>query len=171
MIIKREPRRALVGQHQSRLLLVPSMFRTENGGSHDVEKTMHLGFYFVAELPDRMVQASREFDRKLMLRRGDQCPGNLRSVRKSIRSHSAGAQLKTKRWLTHMVIVLGEQRDDPVGHLRRRFPKNRQIFDDRLCLSQQVGIRPGNDWHFQLFDQDEINIVSGKRANSRSRFC
>src|SRR5262245_10696451 len=62
--------RILVLEHHHGLICVPLMFRRKHCGPEHIEKSMHLRFYFVAKLADWMMQPGREFDRKLIRRRG-----------------------------------------------------------------------------------------------------
>ena len=80
----------------------------EDSGSEHIQKSMHLCLHFIAELPDWMMQARREFDGELMRGRRDQGACDLCRSWKRIRRHSTGAQFVTKRSRLLIRIVFRE---------------------------------------------------------------
>ena len=102
---------------------------------------MHLCFHLIAVLPDRMMQTGRKLDWELMRGRRYKRAGNLRGSRKCIRRHTAGAQFVTEGCRVLARIVFGNQRNGLFRSVRRRFPENRQITDNRFRLFQQCNIR------------------------------
>ena len=102
---------------------------------------MHLCFHFIAVLPDRMMQTGRKLDWELMRGRRYKRAGNLRGSRKCISRHPAGAQFVAKGCHVLARIVFGNQGNGWFRSVRRRFPENRQITDNRFRLFQQCNIR------------------------------
>src|SRR5437016_5707018 len=93
---KRKRPRIFVIEHRHGLIGVPLMLRRKHCGPDHIEKSMHLGFHFVAKLPDWVMQPSGKFDRKLMRRRRYKRVCDLCRCGKRISGDSARAQLAPK---------------------------------------------------------------------------
>ena len=53
------------------------MLGRKNARAEHIQKSVHLGFHFIAESPDRMMQAGGELDWHVMLGGGKNRPRNL----------------------------------------------------------------------------------------------
>ena len=89
----------LVLEHLNRLRFVPMMLGRKNAGSKHIQKSVHLGFHFIAKLPDRMMQAGGEFDRDVMFCRRENRARDLDRARKGISRYAPGPKFVTKRRL------------------------------------------------------------------------
>src|SRR6266704_3858546 len=106
------------------------MLRCEDSGPQHIKESVHLCFYFITKLPDRMMETCGELNRELMRRRRHKCRGDLPGAWKRICRYSAGAQFETERCRLRIGVVFGQQRNGLLRSFRRRFPKNWQITED-----------------------------------------
>src|SRR5437588_3954024 len=89
----------LVFKHLNRLGFVPMMLGGQDTGPEHIQKSVHFGFHFIAELPDRMMQSGGEFNWDMMFSGRQQCSCDLDRVWKSIGRDASGPQFVTKRRL------------------------------------------------------------------------
>src|SRR5215471_18992294 len=121
---KRKRTRIFVVEHRHGLIGIPLMLRCKHCSSEHIEKSVHLRFHFVAELPDWMMQPRCKLDRELMCGRAQQRACDLRRRWKCISGHSAGSQFVTECCHFLVRIVPGNQCNGLLRFLGRRFPKH-----------------------------------------------
>src|SRR5207245_2176768 len=101
----------------------PAMLRRHDTGAEDIEESIHFAFHLIAILPNRMMQPGGEFDRNGIPDGRDKRPGDQTGIRKSIGSHSAGAQLEPEGEISRRVH-LGQNGDGALSLSSRALAEN-----------------------------------------------
>src|SRR5690349_8218608 len=94
-VVKLKRLGALIFQHLDCLRFVPMMLGREHSGAEDIKKSVHLGFYFIAKLADRMMQPGSELDRDVMFRGRENRARDLHRTWERVDRHTTGAKFVT----------------------------------------------------------------------------